>query len=158
MYIELLNHNHKDRIKQAKAKANDKTRHKVIDLRKLTDLDDNTFICEYCDCQLIPYFDVKGQYLTAPGGKLFQCGKCGQIKDTSGQGILDMKRPEQLTTRGDNFNNLFITHWRKPSKPAPKQFDIEPGDDAQLKAQGFHIVRTRITVNGKILRDDYDNS
>ena len=137
-------------------KAKDK--HKVIDFRKALEADDDIFICEHCDCRLIPYFDVKGAYITAPGGKLFQCGKCGQIKDTSGQGIKDMKHPEQLTTRGDNTNNLFITHWRQPTKPGIKPFDIDPGDDQMYKGMGFHIVRTRITVNGKILRDDYDNS
>ena len=146
----------KKRLQQQKDK--DKSKHKVIDFRSLTDPDDNTYICEHCDVRLIPYFDVKGQYLTAPGGKLFQCGKCGQIKDTSGQGKLDMKHPEILTTRGDNANNLFITHWRQPQPTKPKPFDIDPGDDLMLKGMGFHIVRTRITLNGKILRDDYDYS
>ena len=152
----MIYNNNNNKFKQNKDKNKDK--HKVIDLRKLTDPDDNTFICEHCDCRLIPYFDIKGEYLTASGGKLFQCGKCGQIKDTSNQGIYNMKRPEQLTTRGDTANNLFITHWRQPTRPTPKPFDIDPGDDLAYKAMGFHIVRTRITLNGKILRDDYDYS
>ena len=135
----------------------DKGKHKVIDLRKALEADDDTFICEHCDCRLIPYFDVKGEYITAPGGKLFQCGKCGQIKDTSGVGKYNMKHPEILTSRGDNAQ-MFITHWRQPQRQQPKPFDIDPGDDATLKGQGFHIVRTRITINGKILRDDYDYS
>jgi len=142
----------KDKQQQAKDKR------KVIDFRTALNPDDDIYICENCDCRLIPYFDIQNKYITAPGGKLFQCGKCGQIKDTSGLGIYNMKHPEQLTTRGDNSQNLFITHWRQPTKQTPKSFDIDPGDDQQLKAQGFHIVRTRITVNGKILRDDYDNS
>lgn len=144
--------------RNSKNKLNDKDKHKVIDLRKALDPDDNIYICEHCDCRLIPYFDKKGEYLTAPGGKLFQCGRCGQIKDTSGVGKYDMKRPEQLTSRGDNASNLFITHFRQPAKPKPKQFDIDPGDDLAYKAMGFHIVRTRISVGGKILRDDYDRS
>lgn len=148
----------KKKLQHQRDIANKANKRKVIDFRALTDPDDNTYICEHCDVRLIPYFDVKGQYLTAPGGKLFQCGKCGQIKDTSGQGKYDMKHPETLTSRGDTNQNLFITHWRQPQRQQPKQFDIDPGDDLQLKAQGFHIVRTRITVNGKILRDDYDYS
>ena len=137
---------------QSKEHRSSGSKRKVIDLRKLTDPDDNTFICEYCDCRLIPYFDTKGERLTT--GKLFQCGKCGQIKDTS---YNNLKRPEELTSKGDNLN-LSITHLRQPVKPKPKQFDIDPGDDLMYRAQGFHIVRTRITVNGKIVRDDYDNS
>lgn len=143
-----------DKHQQAKDKQ-----HKIIDLRSLTTNPDNDiYICEHCDCRLIPYFDVKGKYLTAPNGKLFQCGKCGQMKDTSNQGIHNIKRPEQLTSRGDNNNNIFITHWRQPQPKRPEPFDIDKGDDLMLKGMGFHIVRTRITVNGKILRDDYDNS
>ena len=155
----MLPMNDKRRHQQQKDKNNNKdNRHKVIDLRKITDPDDTTFICEYCDCRLIPYFDIKGEYITAPGGKLFQCGKCGQIKDTSGENIHSMKRPEQLTTRGDTANNLFITHWRQPQRQQAKPFDIDPGDDQMYKGMGFHIVRTRISVAGKIVRDDYDYS
>lgn len=134
-----------------------KDKHKVIDLRKALDPDNDIYICEDCDCRLIPYFDKKGEYLTTPGGKLFQCGKCGQIKDTSGVGKFDIKHPEQLITRGDN-QSFFITHWRQPQPTTkPKQFDIDPGDDLQLKASGFHIIRTRITAGGKVLRDTYDD-
>lgn len=128
-----------------------KDKHKIIDLRKATEPDNDIYICEYCDCRLIPYLDINGERLTT--GKLFQCGKCGQIKDTS---YNDLKRPEQLTARGDNAN-IFINHIRQPQKPTKPKFDIDPGDDIMLKGQGFHIVRTRITVNGKIVRDDYDD-
>jgi len=145
----MSNNNNKKR-QEDKTTSNSKHR-KVIDLRKITDPDDNTYICEYCDVRLIPYFDVKGERITR--GKLFQCGKCGQIKDTS---YNNLKRPEQLTARGDNLN-LFITHLRQPQPQKPKKFDIDPGDDLMYKGMGFHIVRTRITVNGKILRDDYDS-
>lgn len=146
--------NNNSNVAHNKWANSDKNKRKVIDLRKALDPDNDIYICEDCDCRLIPYFDKKGEYLTAPGGKLFQCGKCGQIKDTSG-GKFDIKRPEQLTTRGDNQNNLFITHWRQPAKPKPKQFDIDPGDDAMYKGMGFHIVKTRITSgDGRILRYD----
>lgn len=134
----------------------EKDKHKVIDFRSVTEQSDDNYICEHCDVRLIPYFDIKGDRLVAPGGKLYQCGKCGQIKDTSGQGIHDMKHPEILTTRGDQANNLFITHWRQPQPTKPEPFDIDKGDDQMYKGMGFHIVRTRITINGKILRDDYD--
>lgn len=124
------------------------SKRKIIDLRKATEPDDGNYICEYCDTRLMPYFDVKGERLTS--GKLFQCGKCGLIKDTS---FNDLKRPEILTARGDNLN-LFINHARPNNKGKPKPFDIDEGDDIQLKAAGFHIVKTRITVGGRVLRND----
>ena len=127
---------------------NKNNKRKVIDLRKATDPDDNTYICEYCDLRLIPYFDVSGERITT--GKLFQCGKCGLIKDTS---YSDLKRPELLTSKGDNIN-LAITHVRAETKGKPKQFDIDPGDDLMYKGMGFHIVKTKITVDGRILRND----
>ena len=126
------------------------SKRKVIDLRKATDPDNDIYICEYCDCRLIPYFDVKGEHITR--GKLFQCGKCGQIKDTAAKH--NIKREEELTTKGDNANNLFITHFRQSPKPKPEKFDIDKGDDLMYKGMGMHIVRTRITVGGKIVRDD----
>lgn len=123
---------------------------KVIDLRKLTDPDNDVYICEQDNVRLIPYHDTEGKYLTR--GKLFQCGRCGQIKDTE---RADLQRPETLIARGDTNQNFFFKNWRQESTTKPKQFDIEPGDDLQLQAQGFHITRTRITSgDGKILRDD----
>jgi|SRR5689334_726552 hypothetical protein len=125
-----------------------KERHKIIDLRKAIDPDNDIYICEHCDVRLIPYFDIKGERLTR--GKLFQCGRCGQIKDTTSH---DLQKPESLTSRGDNMNVYFnVVRHDNPVKPKP--FDIDPGDDLMYKGQGFHIVRTRITVNGKIVRDD----
>jgi len=124
---------------------------KVVDLRKATEPDDLTtpFICEYCDIKLIPYFDIKKEFITT--GKLYQCGKCGQIKDTAAK--YNMKRQEELTTKGDN-SNVFITHFRQPPKPKKEKFDIDKGDDLMYKGMGMHIVRTRITLGGKVLRDD----
>lgn len=155
-----LHHHHDDkRIKPAITRDKSKDKHKVIDFRKALDPDNDIYICEHCDCRLIPYFDIKGERLTAPGGKLFQCGKCGQIKDTSGVGKYDIKRPEQLTSRGDNADNLFITHWRQPPTAKPKQFDIDPGDDQMYKGMGFHIVRTHIVSgDGRTLRNDYNEN
>jgi hypothetical protein len=124
---------------------------KLIDLRKATEPDDatTTFICEYCDVKLIPYFDIKHEFITS--GKLYQCGRCGQIKDTTAR--YDMKRQEELTTKGDN-NNVFVTHLRQSPNPRKPKFDIDKGDDLMYKGMGMHIVRTRITVGGKIVRDD----
>lgn len=126
-----------------------KPKRRVIDLRKATSPDDDTYICEYCDIRLIPYFDINHERITT--GKLFQCGRCGIIKDTS---YNDLKRPELLQAKGDNMN-LFITHVRQTANMGkPKPFDPEPGNDELLKGQGFHVVKTRITVGGKILRND----
>lgn len=122
---------------------------KVIDLRKATEADDDTYICEDCDIPLIPYYDIKGERLTR--GKLYQCGRCGIIKDTTAD---NLKRPEQLTARGDNLNVFFNQPRSTTNKGKPEPFDIDKGDDLMLKAQGFHIVKTRITVGGKIVRND----
>jgi hypothetical protein len=128
----------------------DVNKRKVIDLRKATEADDGIYICEDCDIQLIPYYDIKGERLTR--GKLYQCGRCGIIKDTSGD---NLKRPEQLTARGDNLN-IFFNQPRSTSTNKGKQepYDLDKGDDLMLKGQGFHIVKTRITVGGKIVRND----
>lgn len=138
---------------KTKIKPNTKTK-KLIDLRKVTDPDNDIYICEYCDCRLIPYFDIKGERLTR--GKLFQCGKCGLIKDTE---MDNLQKPEALTSKGDT-QDIFIQHWRQSAntKHKPAIIDPEPGNDDMLKAQGFHVVRTRVTVGGKILRDDYNHT
>jgi transcription elongation factor Elf1 len=123
---------------------------KVVDLRKATDPDDNIFICEHCDIRLIPYNDIKGERLTR--GKLWQCGRCGQIKDTE---MDNLQHPETLTSRGDTNQNVFLKQLRQPQGPKHKPYDPEPNDEANLKAQGFHIIKTRITSgDGKILRYD----
>lgn len=128
----------------------DTSKRKVIDLRKATEADDGIYICEDCDIQLIPYYDIKGERLTR--GKLFQCGRCGIIKDTAGD---DLKHPERLTARGDNLDIFFNQPRSTKQKGKPEPFDLDKGDDLMLKGQGFHIVRTRITVGGKVLRDDH---
>lgn len=128
---------------------------KLIDLRKATDQSDNgIYICEYCDIRLIPYHDIEGKRLTR--GKLWQCGKCGQIKDTA---MDNLQHPEGLTARGDN-QQIFLINARQPARPKPKQFDIDPGDDLTYKDMGMHITHTRITVGGKVVRDDreYDST
>lgn len=127
----------------------DKTKHKLIDLRKLTDPDDNTYICEYDDVRLIPYFDTKGERITR--GKLFQCPRCGQIKDTE---MDNLKKPELLIAKGET-QPVNMVHLRQ-SQPQPHQpFDIDSGDDQMYKGMGFHIVKTRImSGDGRILRND----
>lgn len=127
----------------------DKSKHKIIDLRKLTDPDDNTYICEFCDVRLIPYFDIKGERLTR--GKLFQCGKCGLIKDTA---MDNLQRPEQLTSKGDN-QAIFFKQIRQPQAVKPKPFDVEEDENLFLIGQNFHVIKTRITSgDGRILRND----
>jgi DNA-directed RNA polymerase subunit M/transcription elongation factor TFIIS len=123
---------------------------KVIDLRKATDPETDVYICEHCDIRLIPYIDTKGERLTR--GKLFQCGRCGQIKDTAMDNI---QHPEALTSRGDTNQNIFFTHFRQPQPQKSKPYDPEPMNDEIFKGQGFHIVRTRVVAgDGKVLRDD----
>jgi len=128
----------------------DTSKRKVIDLRKATEPDDGIYICEDCDIQLIPYYDIKGERLTR--GSLYQCGRCGIIKDTAGD---NLKRPERLTARGDNLNIFFNQPRSAPAnKGKPEPYDLDKGDDLMLKGQGFHIVKTRITVGGKIVRNE----
>ena len=123
---------------------------KVIDLRKVTDPDTDIYICENCDVRLIPYIDKEGKRLTR--GKLFQCGRCGQIKDTA---MDNLQHPEALTTRGDINQNVFFTHFRQQQSIKPKPYDPEPMSDEIMKGQGFHIIRTRVVAgDGKVLRDD----
>lgn len=132
-----------------KPKKEKQVKRKVIDLRKATEPGSDIYICEHCDCRLIPYFDIKGERLTR--GKLFQCGRCGEIKDTE---MDNLQRPELLTSRGDTNNAIFLTNIRQPQPTKPKPFDVENEDD-MLRFHGFHIVKTRITSgDGRILRHD----
>lgn len=131
-----------------KDKAKDNKR-KLIDLRKATDYYNEVYICEHCDIRLIPYHDIEGTRLTR--GKLWQCGRCGQIKDTE---MDSLQHPEQLVSRGDN-QTIFFKHIRQSDKPKPKPYDPEPNDLAYTKEAGFHIEKTRITSgDGRILRYD----
>lgn len=122
---------------------------KVVDLRKATEPDNDIFICEHCDCRLIPYYDIKGERLTR--GKLFQCGRCGEIKDTE---MDNLQRPEALTSRGDINQSVFFTNFRQLTQSNAKKFDVE-NEELLLKGQGFHVVKTKITSgDGRILRND----
>lgn len=140
-----LTDDYKRRLNQKKSKI------KVIDFRKATDLDNDIYTCENCDIRLIPYHDIEGKRLTR--GKLFQCGKCGQIKDTS---MDNLQHPSALVSRGDE-QSAFFTMFRQPSpvKQKQQQYDPEPSEDKFMTGNGFHIVRTRIiSGDGRVLRDD----
>lgn len=123
---------------------------RITDLRKFTDASSSeAYICEHCDIRLIPYHDIKGERLTR--GKLWQCGKCGQIKDTA---MDNLQHPEALTSRGDNQDFIF-KQFRQPQPTKQKPYDPEPMNDEIMKGQGFHIIRTRVVSgDGKVLRDD----
>lgn len=139
-----LTDDYKRKLEQKKKKV------KVIDLRKATEPEDGIYICEHDDTRLIPYHDIEGKRLTR--GKLFQCGKCGQIKDTS---MNDLQRPESLVTRGDEQSTFFTMFRQPPTNTKPKPYDPEPMMDQIMKGDGFHIVRTKVVSgDGKVLRDD----
>lgn len=122
---------------------------KVIDLRNATQPSE-IYECEYCNTRLIPYHDVEGKRLTR--GKLWQCGRCGQIKDTA---MDNLQHPATLTSRGDNNDNIFFKQIRQQSITKKDRIDFDKGDDLMYKGQGFTIMRTRIVSgDGRVLRDD----
>lgn len=134
----------KRRLNQKKSKI------KVIDLRKATEPNNDIYICENDDTRLIPYHDIEGKRLTR--GKLFQCGRCGQIKDTS---MNDLQHPETLVTRGDEQSTFFTMFRQPPTTTKQPPYDPEPEWDKIATGNGFHIVRTKVmSGDGRVLRDD----
>jgi DNA-directed RNA polymerase subunit M/transcription elongation factor TFIIS len=131
-----------------------KTHDRITDLTGFTsiDPDDQVLYCFECSIALLPYEDIDGKHLTR--GKLFYCGRCGNITDTeAGQ----LKYGETFTSEATKAQNAEVMFETIPTLPEPEkheQFNIEADEEEALKEHGAKILKTRITVGGRVVRDD----
>jgi hypothetical protein len=127
-------------------------------------------LCVACDVGMIKSFNdiispdnnrvlvKKGQYY---------CRQCGVIQEddtNTNTNIVATTITKKLETTGPRIqqkkpsdNVLFksIRYDDNNNNTGYKSFDIDPGDDEMYKAQGFHIVSTKITGgDGRVLRRD----
>ena len=129
---------------------------RITDLSKLGDqfADNEVYICDNepvgDDVRLVPYYDVKGERLTR--GKLWQCPRCGIIKDTE---MDNLQRPEIIVPKAQD-NRFFIENIDIPQlyRSPHTRFDIDPADDDAIRAAGGYITHTRIEINGRTIRND----
>src|SRR5215831_18333169 len=125
---------------------------KFTDLTGLTDIDSEVYICDNEEpgdnIRLVPYHDIKGERLTR--GKLWQCPKCGIIKDTE---MDNLQRPEIIINKARENRFLFENLGMPQLYQAPYEpYNIEPADDQAIEAMGGQIKHTHIEIGGKVIR------